>query len=270
MIALPMLALSSFDAVLAALRAARRIDVAAYTLHGPILHAVEAAARRGAAVRVELEAAPFDDRAHRLARENARVAAELRRCGADAVLAHGEHTKAIAADSMLYLDGKNWRPDDLIVSEDDPWEAAAIPAVKHAALEEERGLIDGAARNDDAIVESESFGCCNAVSAALERLARAGVSPRLLVCERDLHGNAREHALLERLTDEGVSVRVSRDSEKLAACGNAAWLGSANATLAIPGDEEADWGVDTHDPAIVHAVRERLEAQWRTAQAFIV
>ena len=263
-----MLALSSFDRVLGALGTAQRIEVAAYTLHGPVLQAVEAAARRGAAVKVELEGAPFNDRGHRLARENRRVAAELRRCGADAVLARGKHAKAIVADSTLYLDGKNWRPDDLILSEDDPSEAAAIPAIKHEALEEERRLIDAGTRNDDTIVESESFGGYNAVFAALERLARAGAGPRLLVCERDLSGNARERALLERLSGDGVRVRVSRDSEKLAACGDGAWLGSANATLAIPGDEEADWGVETRDPAIARAVRERLETNWKSARDF--
>lgn len=261
-----MLALSSFDSVLRAVRTERHIEVWAYTLHGPMLSAVEAAARRGASVRVELEDAPFDDRGHRLAHENRRVAAELRRCGADAVLTRGEHTKAVLAGSTLYLDGKNWRSDDLIVSEDDPSRAAAIPAIKHEALEEERALVDGAQRSDDAIVESESFGCCNAVFAALERLARAGAAPRLLVCRRDLSGNTRERELLTKLAAEGVRVRVSRDSEKLAACGDGAWLGSANATIAIPGDEEADWGVRTRDPAIVHAVRERLEAQWQSAR----
>jgi hypothetical protein len=220
-------------------------------------------------VKVELEDAPFNDRGHRLAQENRRIAAELRRSGADAVLARGEHAKAIAADSTLYLDGKNWRADDLIVSEDDPREAARISALKHEALEEERRLIDAGTRNDDTIVESESFGCCNAVYAALKRLANAGAAPRLLVCERDLAGNARERALLERLAGEGVRVRVSRDSEKLAACGDGAWLGSANATFAIPGKEEADWGVGTRDPAIARAVRQRLETTWDIARAFV-
>jgi|HubBroStandDraft_5_1064220.scaffolds.fasta_scaffold22934_3 hypothetical protein len=263
-----MLALSSLDAVLTALQTARRIHVSAYTLHGPVLRAVEAAARRGAVVNVKLEERPFNDRGDRLARENSRIAAELREYGADATLARGEHVKAILADSTLFLDGKNWRDGDLIVSEGDPADAAAIPAAKHAALEEERRLIDGASRSDDTIVESESFGCCNAVVAALERLACAGAAPRLLVCERELHGDARERALLERLTTEGVRVRVTRDSEKLASCGDGAWLGSANATVAIPGDESADWGVKTCNPAIAHAVRERLEAQWSAGRVF--
>ena len=261
-----MLALSSLDDVLQSLRGARRIEVKAYTLHGPVLNAVETAARRGASVKVELESAPFNDRGHRLARENGRIAAELRRFGADAVLARGEHTKAIVADSTLYLDGKNWHRGDLIVSENDPSQAAAIPAMKHEALEEERRLIDGAKPNGDTIVESESFGCCNAVFAALERSARAGASPRLLVCGRDLQGNARERELLEQLVSEGVRVRVTTDSEKLAACGDGAWLGSANATVAIPGDEEADWGVRTGDPSLAGEVRRRLEAQWRDAR----
>ena len=263
-----MLALSSFGAVLAALRTARRVDVAAYTLHGPVLRAVEEAARRGASVKVELEGHPFNDRAHHLARENRRVASELRRFGADAVLVDGEHAKAIVTDSILDLDDKNWHNGDLVVSENDPSRAAAIPAMKHVALEEERRLLDGAQRNDDAIVESESFGCCNAVFAALERLGRAGASPRLLVCDRELQHNGRERALLQRLVSEGVRVRVSTDSEKLAACGDDAWLGSANATVAIPGDEDTDWGVRTGDPAIAGEVRRRLETHWEAARAF--
>jgi hypothetical protein len=220
-------------------------------------------------VKVELEGSPFHDRAHRLARENRRVAAELRRSGADAVLARGEHAKAIVADSKLYLDGKNWRAGDLIVSEDDPAEVAAIPNLKHEALEEERRLIDGAKPADDTIVESESFGWCNAVFSALERLARSGAAPRVLVCERDLQGNARERALLERLSSEGARVRVSSDSEKLAACGDGSWIGSANATVAIPGDEEVDWGLRMRDPQIVDAVRERLEMRWQSARDFV-
>jgi phosphatidylserine/phosphatidylglycerophosphate/cardiolipin synthase-like enzyme len=263
-----MLALSSLHAVLDALQTARRIDAKAYTLHGPVLRALEAAGRRGAVVNVELAKDPFDDRRGRLRCENRRVAAELRENGVRATLVRGEHAKTIAADSMLYLDAKNWNLGDLIVAEDDPARAAAIPAVKHAALEEERRLIEGAARSDDAIVESESFGCCNAVYAALERLARKGAAPRLLVCERELRGNRRERAALHRLAREGVRVRITSDSEKLAACGDGAWLGSANATVAIPGDENADWGTQTREPAIAVAVRKRLEERWQSARAY--
>jgi hypothetical protein len=261
-----MLALSSFDAVMAALRGARRISVTAYTLHGPALRALEEAARRGADVRVTLEGRPFDDRDNRLTRENGRVADELRGCGAEAALVPGEHAKSISADGTLYLDGKNWHRGDLIVSESDPSRAAAVPAIKHEALEEERKLIESAKKSDGTIVESESFGCCNAVSAALERLGRAGAAPRLLVCERELRENPRERALLEKLVAEGVRVRVSGDSEKLAACGDGAWLGSANATIAAPPEDIPDWGVRTRDPAIVYAVRNRLEMQWGAAR----
>jgi len=260
-----MLALSSLGAVLRALGTAHRIDVEAYTLHGPVLRAVEAAARRGADVNVALDGEPYNDSKRHLASENQRLVDELRASGADAVLQRALHAKTIAADATLYLDGKNWHGDDLILSESAA-QSHSVAMVKHEALEEERKLIAGAQKSDGVIVESESFGCCNAVYAALERLARAGGAPRLLVSERELHGNERERRALGRLVAEGARVRVCRDSEKLAAAGDGAWLGSANATLAAPAEDSIDWGLRTRDKTIVAAVRQRLEGQWASAR----
>jgi hypothetical protein len=183
-------------------------------------------------------------------------------------LGHPFHAKVLAVDGTLYLDEKNWHPGDLVLKVDDPAEVAKIPMIKHEALAREGRLIDGASSADRVIVESESFGCCNKVYSELRQAARAGAAPRLLVSARDLSGNAREREVIEALVRDGVTARICNDSEKLAVAGTAAWLGSANATIAAPDSDSTDWGLDTRNAEIVAAVRARLEADWQTAKPF--
>ncbi len=263
-----MLALSSTAEALSALGRARQVDIAAYTLPRPVVLALEAAARRGAAVTVKLAGRPYKDPKGRLTAENRKLAKELSRAGARVALDPMVHAKVLTADGTLYLDEKNWRSGDLVLCDGDAAEAAQIPMVKHEALAQEARLIDGARRSGRVIVESESFGCCNAVYGEIRKAARTGGAPRLLVAKRDLSGNARERQIIEALVRDGVAVRVCDDSEKLAAAGNAAWLGSANATIAAPGSDSTDWGLCTTNSQIVATVRARLEAQWQTAKPF--
>jgi phosphatidylserine/phosphatidylglycerophosphate/cardiolipin synthase-like enzyme len=267
-IGVAMLNLSSTRQVLAAISQAREIDAEAYTLHGPVLRALEEAARDGAHVVVRLEGRPYRDPAGNLAHENRRLVADLRKAGADAQLGHPLHAKAIAVDSTLYLDDKNWGTRDLVLRDDDPSDIASMPSIKHEALAAEAQLLRGARAGDGIVVESESFGCCNPVYSALDALGRAGAMPRLLVCANELRDNDRERNALERLVRDGVRVRVCSDSEKLALAGNRAWCGSANATVAFGESDMPDWGVNTQDDAIVGAVRARLEAQWAKARDF--
>jgi hypothetical protein len=267
-IGVAMLNLSSTRQMLAAISQARAIDAEAYTLHGPVLRALEEAARDGAHVVVRLEGRPYGDRAGNLARENRRLVGELQRAGATAQLGHPLHAKAIAVDSTLYLDDQNWGMHDLVLRDDDPSGLASIPSIKHAALAAEAHLLRGARAGDRIIVESESFGCCNPVYSALDLLGRAGAAPRLLVCANELRANARERKALERLAGDGVRVRICSDSEKLAVAGDRAWCGSANATVAFGESDMPDWGVTTEDGAIVGAARGRLEAQWGKAKDF--
>lgn len=205
-----MLQLTSTGAVVDQIAHARDIVAEAYTLHGPVLFALEEAARRGAGVHVRLEGRPFDDPKGGLAAENARLAAQLRGCGADATLAHPLHAKALDIDGVLYLDEKNWRRNDLVLRENDATKAGGIATIKHEALAREAQLLSDSRRGDDAVVESESFGCCNAVYGALSRLARDGASPRLLVAQRELRGNKREAHVLEKLVNDGVRVRICK------------------------------------------------------------
>jgi phosphatidylserine/phosphatidylglycerophosphate/cardiolipin synthase-like enzyme len=263
-----MVALSSTGEALAALGRARQIDVRAYTLHGPVLRAVEAAVRRGAEVSVHLADRPYKDAKGHLESENQRLANELRAQGATVSLEHLLHAKTLAIDGTLFLDGKNWWPGDLVLRDDDSADAVTIPTIKDQALAQEDRLLAGALLADDAIVESESFGAHNVVYSDLEKLALGGAAPRLLVSEDDLRADPREHQVIERLVEDGVRVRVCRDSEKLAVAGDGAWLGSANATMAAPIADSTDWGLCTNDSQIVAAVRARLEAQWQNAKAF--
>jgi hypothetical protein len=262
-----MIELSSTRAVLAGMAWAKEIAVEAYTLHGPVLRAAEDAARRGAHVVVRL-AGKLDDRNRGLASENARVASELRAAGAEATLEPRLHAKEISVDGARYFDGKNWRGDDLVLRDRDPAGSRGIAQTKLEALRGERELLRGARAGDRVVVESESFGCCNDVFYALRELGRGGAAPRLLVSARDLRGNDRERCALDDLVSEGVRVRVCRDSEKLAVAGDRAWLGSANATVAVGKWNAVDWGLQTTDAPIASAVRSRLEAQWSAARDF--
>ncbi|MGB8907291.1 MAG: hypothetical protein WCC84_00945 [Candidatus Cybelea sp.] len=260
-----MLELSSTDAVVASIESAKRVLVEAYTLHGPVLRALEDAARRGARVDVELERAPFDDAKRHLAAENMRIVAELRRAGADARLEDPIHAKTISVDGTLFLDEKNWHEDDIVLRDDD---AASIPMTKREALDQEAQLLCRARGCDGVVVESESFGAGNATYKALKALGLAGAAPRLLVSERDLRGSSRERAALEQLVRDGVRVRVCKDSAKLAVAGNRAWLGSANATYADGKWAMPDWGLCTDDAKIASTVRQRLEREWAVAREF--
>ena len=261
-----MFTLSTTDAVVSGLAHATNVEAQAYTMHGPVLWALEAAARRGAHVVVELERNPFGD--SRLAAENARVVERMRAAGVDARLADPVHAKWVVEDGVAYLDDKNFGAHDLILRADSVAELASVPTVKHRALEAEAQLLRSAQPGDDVIVETESFGCCNAVYSALDAIARRGVSPRLLVCERELHDNPRERQVLGRLVEDGVRVRVCRNSEKLAAVRDAAWMGSANATVAFGSSDLPDWGFATTDATIAPAVRARLQDVWLKAQDF--
>ncbi len=260
-----MLELSSTDAAIASIESAKQVRVEAYTLHGPVLRALEDAARRGARVDVELERAPFDDAKRHLAAENARIAAELRRAGAEARLEDPIHAKTISVDGTLFLDEKNWHEGDIVLRDDDP---ASIPMTKREALDQEAELLYHARDCDGVVVESESFGAGNATYRALKVLGLAGAAPRLLVSERDLRGSSRERAALADLIRDGVRVRICRDSAKLAVAGDRVWLGSANATYANGKWAMPDWGLCTNDAEIARTVRQRLEHEWAGAHEF--
>jgi hypothetical protein len=267
-----MLSLSSTAEAAAAMRGAHTVSFTAYTLRrGALFDALQDAARGGAHVSVRLEGAPYGDTDGSFARVNAGVAADLRNAGVDAsVSAPGDapiHAKMLDVDGALYLDDRNWGAGDLVVRDDDASDPA-LATHKRDALESERELLHLAAPGDDTIVESESFGCCNAAYSALDDAAKGGRHPRVLVCARELRGNDRERTRLEQLVKDGASVRVTKETDKLALAGSHLWIGSANATAAIGLPDTIDWGTRTDDAAIVAAARARVESTWAHAKAF--
>jgi len=265
-----MLQLSSFSDAIAAVEHGRDIAVQAYTLGGRLMDVLESCAKGGAHVRVTLEEDPAANDAPQLRRRNATVAAQLRSFGVDVSLKRDVHSKTVTVDGTTFFDGSNWRRDDVILR-GDAHDAAAVASLKSAALHAEGAMLENACSEHRrrAIVETETFDRSNVVSKALREMAVDGLSPRLLVNGDALRRNARELACLKEMVAEGVEVRVCSDTGKFALTGDHAWLGSANATAAFPGGDMTDWGVVTDDPAIVAAVRDRLEARWASAKEWM-
>jgi phosphatidylserine/phosphatidylglycerophosphate/cardiolipin synthase-like enzyme len=278
------LAVSSTDALVAAMGRARSVEFSAYVLRpGRLFDALCAAAERGAAVHVSLEGAPYAGRPRErdeLARGNARAVAQLRARGAGADLnaeaSRPLHLKAAVVDDALYLDDRNWPDDgaDTILTTSDGDDVAVVRAalagkpasdghlatVKGAALALEARTI-ARAPGDRIDCESESFSRSSVYGALLAR-ARSGTHVRLLVAERDLEGgrNVRALGALRALQAAGVEVRVGAADEKLCVAGDAAWLGSANASGGLPATR--DWGMRTRVPDVVAAAEARFERHW--------
>ena len=108
-----MISLQSVAGFVSALEHARTIALTAYTLRaGSVLDALEAAARRGADVRVRLERDPLDNAAGTLHEANAASLAALRAAGAHAEATEPNepvlHLKAAVVDGVAWLDDRNW------------------------------------------------------------------------------------------------------------------------------------------------------------------
>jgi phosphatidylserine/phosphatidylglycerophosphate/cardiolipin synthase-like enzyme len=283
-----MVRLASQSAMTAALERAHDVTLVAYLLpHGPVFDALAAASRRGAHVTVRLEGNPYLDTRGGIRRLNRSSVDELVRDGADARLVDADskaeslHAKAALIDGVLYVDDVNFSNGDsgTLLRDDSRRDARALrDAVadridppgrefawrKRDALALEARLLADARCGDDVIAESESVGSRNAVYSRLERLGRAGRSPRLLVSRQAVTG--KERALFSRLAANGVRVRICHSNEKFALAGDRAWVGSANATSAFLNPNELDWGACTRNRAIAAHLRARFEARWQTAR----
>ena len=297
------IALSSGPAFCAAVKIARTIDFAAYTLRpGAAREALLAAARSGAAVRVRLERDPLDDGAGSLHCANADSVAILRSAGVDAALRDtGEppvHMKAAVVDGVAWLDDRNWTgARETIVRDDESDDVARLArslrglddsngadgappphlaTTKATAQALEAALIEAAGRAS-LCIESESFGNGAIYDALLVR-AKSQLSTRLLVAGREATAAGPagdlERRRLTRLAALGVDVRTGTTGgreldEKIAVAGLSGWVGSANATYAGGADgEQRDWGLASSDAQLVDALRAAFEANWRAATVF--
>ena len=269
------LSLSSVPAVLDRIGSAHDVAFGSYFLgRGPVRDALTAAALRGAHVAVTLQADPY--RNDYGGRANADTARVLRGAGASVSLlpraAAPFHLKAAVCDGVAYLDDRNFtqRGPEIVVADDDPRDVALVRDAlaghggadgtlatrKDEALRREAALIDGAC-GEPVSVETERVGG-SAITAALRRHARSG-APTTLVIGRANHLSGRERATLASLRADGVSIRRTGTNEKLALAGNAAWIGSGNATGAFgPGAGQLEWGIVTREPALVGAVQAAL------------
>jgi hypothetical protein len=292
-----MVRLSSTADAVAAVRNARDVAVLAYTLdRGPVLASLLSAAKRGASVHVRLEGAPFDDPHGALARANRMLVARLRGAGAHVSLQRAGsrqtcvpsvHAKAIVADRSLFVTDRNWSARGVVARDDgdvagarairrivahgaaaaSDGDAGRLAMSKRCALAQEAALLRGSSRGAPAGVETESFGIGNGVFDAIDALAKRGAPPRLLVCEREAH-STRERRALAHLVRDGVRVRITPETDKIAFAGDDAWIGSANASADFSACDTIDWGTRTRDPAMVEALRERFETNWSRARAY--
>jgi phosphatidylserine/phosphatidylglycerophosphate/cardiolipin synthase-like enzyme len=282
-----MITTASTADVAAAIERAHSVTFSAYVLRpGKLLDALEAAAKRGAAVTVRLEGRPYGGQdpsaAAELTAENRAAIAAIRQDGGDAALVDTSqqdgpplHLKAAVCDGVAFLDDRNWPDDgaDTIVRDDFPRDVAAITGAirstparpaqwfwtkKAAALAGETRLLYGAQHAQRVDVESESFGA-DGVYGALRTLAARGVKCRLLVAQRDV--NPKSQTLLAQLKADGVDVRVGDFDEKMAVVdGTRAWLGSANATWGY--SDQTDWGLRTDAPSVVQTLEAHFNAHW--------
>ena len=283
--------LSSTAELLSSLEHARDVSLIAYTLpKGRVLDGLAAAAKAGAHVRVRLEGYIYKDSGD-VAAANGSAIAELRAAGADARLVHPDqhapgamlHCKAALVDGTLFLDDRYWPDDgaDTILRDDFSRDAQVVAdavaeredapspffaIAKRESLASEARLLHEAHRGDDVIVESESFGASNRVYTALDALGRAGAHVRLLVSVRDMQGNSNERGALEKLSADGVSVRVCDADEKFAVVrGSRGWVGSANATASFDHPDQFDWGARTDASPILDHLRRTFDQRWQSA-----
>lgn len=281
-----MLALSTTNDVLAAMRHAHSITFTSYVLRpGRVLSALQEAASRGERVIVRLEGRPYADSSGALHQFNEDAVASLRADGANASLRVAEgaplHFKSAVIDGrVVFLDDRNWPDDgqDTILRDTDMRDVRAAAAAtrgrsrayaplatrKDPALAlEARAIYAAGNSGEGADVESESFGY-GRIFAALLHDADRQLPVRLIVSQRDLQPRTR--SALDKLCRHGVAVRISANDEKMAVTAGQAWLGSANATRGI--EEQIDWGIRIYDRPVIAALQSRFATTWNAATPY--
>ena len=275
------------EAVVAAIGRAASVELSAYMLEprGAMTRALEAAADRGADVRVTLEPFAERGRADGLRRLAGIETADLRAHGVTVRLGvpGGDtvHLKAAVVDGTAYLDDRNWTAgDETIVALAAAADVAAVHdaiggrtvATERLATEKDPALALEAAAiregtGDCVEVQSESFGA-GAISAALRVRAATGSHVRLLVNRQIALGAGakRERAVLHGLAAAGVEIRTTRSTEKLCVAGERGWVGSANATFdAVP---TTDWGLALRGGPMLGVVDTTFRSTWDAARPF--
>ena len=269
------ISLVSTDALTRAIRDARTVDLAAYTLTPGMAttRALIDAADRGAKVSVQLDGFAFGE-AERWNRETLPL---LRSHGISAKVTQQElHLKAAIVDGVPYLSDRNFARGGITVRDDIPEDRPVIVGAMHGAFEENDHLwmTKASAVVHEARVlstrstryvklSSESFGCGTPVYDQLRSRAELGDQVRVLVTQREFASTPAEQTCLRDLANLGVYVRVGTSNDKLALDGDDIWVGSANATAGV--GEQIEWGLAMRSSVIAAAARQEFERQWQMA-----
>ncbi|HEY0615420.1 MAG TPA: hypothetical protein VGC96_12290, partial [Candidatus Elarobacter sp.] len=132
---------------------------------------------------------------------------------------------------------------------------------KDEALRRETAVVEGAGRTP-VIVETERV-ATSPLTRALVRHAERGAPTTLVLAPAKRHSHAETRALAA-LRAAGVTVREGGKNEKLALAGDAAWVGSGNATGATGRNAaQLEWGLTTRIPALVRAIRRAVSRDAR-------
>ena len=183
------------------------------------------------------------------------------------------HLKAVLVPTGSYLSDRNWSRDAVVLLDRDSTDYAAIAdAAKgspHSVLHGNDGglaLIKSDALSLEAqmlsraqpiSVESESFSANNPVYTALYDHPSGA---RLIVAQTEYRKKRSEQAVIARLIARGVDVRTSTLNEKIGLAGDGVYIGSANATSGV--EDQIEWGLVTHDPALFSTLRQRFQSEW--------
>lgn len=253
------------------------VILSAYVLapNGAMARALAAAAHRGAKVHVVLDGVAFGA----ARRMNGEVTPRLREAGVRVDFTRAPlHAKAAVVDGHVYLSDRNWTRSraELVLEDrlaaDEPVVLRAITGVagmhgrlttrKADSLAAEAAVLAGN-RTHEVAVETEAFGLSTPVDVALLARRSRGDRVRLIVDQREYRSAPLEREQVAELVRHGVEVRIGRSGEKLAIDGDAAWIGSANATPGLP--DQVDWGV-TATPNIANAIKLQFETNWSNAE----
>jgi len=272
------------------LSSAHTICFSAYVFTSASFSALDAAAKSGAdeTVVLPLEEESVDSSdANQLAADGAHVIIDP-----GMTAAHPLHAKLAIVDGSAFLDGRNWDTSDVVVSDTNPADFAAIEnalnlnptssanldTLKSIALSREAQLITSAAPGSGVTVrfmtESFSSGAANVIS-ALEAAAQNGANVEVVVLASDLSGNTLESATLTTMKNPPFNISIRTNpadgSEKMTLIDgqSTGWFGSANATSSSSdADNYIDWGMTVNDPTVLSSLQSYFDSVYASSTPF--
>jgi len=275
------------------IRHASTVEVAAYELSpwSDMTKALTAAADRGASVDVVVGGGAFgqakDDNVatltalsyHGCILDNGANNLTLAKCRLH-ITPNPQHVKVAVVDGEVYVSDRNFTAhtrSELVVHDQLPgdrlvFERAVLgdaggnehlwTTKRDALAAEGRMLFDR--RSREVRTETESFGPGTSVYRGLLARARAGDRVRLIVSRVEYNNSSAERHAVADLRNVGADVRVGRSNEKMTVDGDNVWMGSTNATAALP--DQIDWGMMFRDASLASKLSSQFDRNWDDAQ----